>query len=149
MQLTLHTDYALRVLLYLAHFPDRRVHTAEISAAFGISKHHLVRVVQALAESDFVTTSTGRSGGLRLKEQPSKIKLGDVVRACEKNLFVVECFDRQENTCPIVSVCGLKEPLRKALQSFLAALDQYTLADAAQTATHTHFAKFLLPGDRR
>ena len=48
MQLTVHADYALRVLLYLGSHPDRVISTQEISKAYGISKHHLVRVVQRL-----------------------------------------------------------------------------------------------------
>mgnify|MGYP003387442313 CR=1 FL=1 len=146
MHLTLHTDYALRVLLYLAHFPDRRVNTREISDAFGISKNHLVRVVQSLAEHNFVSTTMGRGGGVSLSSAPDKIRLSDVVRAREPNMHMVECFDKESNTCPIVRVCGLKVPLRAALESFMATLDQYTLADAAQTASHNRFAKFLLPG---
>ena len=145
MHLTLHTDYALRVLMYLAHFPERRVNTGEISEAFGISKHHLVRVVQVLAEHQFVTTIKGRHGGLTLAAAPDKIRIGDVVRACERNLAIVECFDAESNTCPVIRVCGLKAPLREAIESFLAQLDRYTLADVVGTATHQRFAKFLLP----
>ncbi len=145
MHLTLHTDYALRVLLYLAHFPDRRVNTREISDAFGISKNHLVRVIQNLAEHNFVSTTMGRGGGVSLLASPDKIRLSDVVKACEPNMNMVECFDKESNTCPIVPVCGLKAPLRAALESFLATLDQYTLADAVQTVSHNRFAKFLLP----
>jgi Rrf2 family nitric oxide-sensitive transcriptional repressor len=145
MHLTLHTDYSLRVLLYLAHFPDRRVNTREISDAFGISKNHLVRVIQNLAEHNYVSTTMGRGGGVSLLESPDKIRLSDVVRACEPHMHMVECFDKESNTCPIVPVCGLKAPLRAALESFLATLDQYTLADAVQTASHNRFAKFLLP----
>jgi len=48
VQLSLHGEYALRVLLYLGSHPDRVVSTAEISGAYGISKNHLVRVMQSL-----------------------------------------------------------------------------------------------------
>jgi len=146
MHLTLHTDYALRVLLYLAHYPERRVHTREISDAFGISKNHLVRVVHALAARNFVVAVPGRNGGVALATAPDKIRLSDVVRACEPNMHLVECFDKESNTCPIVPVCGLKAPLRAALDSFLATLDGYTLADAVRKATDRRFAQFLLGG---
>lgn len=147
MHLTLHTDYALRVLLYLAHSPDRRVNTREISDAFAISKNHLVRVVQSLNEHKFITTTPGRGGGISLAAPPQSIKLGDVVRACEPHFHLVECFNLDDNTCPIVPVCGLKAPLREAMQSFLATLDKYTLSDAVGQATHSHFAQFLLPAN--
>jgi Rrf2 family nitric oxide-sensitive transcriptional repressor len=145
MHLTLHTDYGLRVLLYLAHYPDRRVNTREVSAAFGISKNHLVRVVQTLAENNFVTTTIGRGGGIALAKQPDQIRVSEVVRALEPNLHMVECFNLESNTCPIVPVCGLKAPLRKALDAFLGTLDKYTLADIVQTKSANRFTKLLLP----
>jgi len=144
MHLTLHTDYGLRVLLYLAHFPDRRANTREISEAFGISKNHLVRVVHNLAEHNFITTTMGRGGGIALAARPEKIRIGDVVRALEPNLHMVECFDVESNTCPIVPVCGLKIPLRKALDAFLATLDEYSLADVVQNSSSNRFSKLLL-----
>ncbi len=48
MQLTFHAEYALRVLLYLGSRPRETVATKEISSAFGVSKNHLVRVIQTL-----------------------------------------------------------------------------------------------------
>jgi Rrf2 family nitric oxide-sensitive transcriptional repressor len=143
MQLTLHTDYALRVLLYLAHFPDRRAGTAEMSAAYGISKHHLVRVVQTLAAGGFVHVLPGRAGGVELARLPGKIKLGDVVRACEPGFHIVECFDTAHNTCPIVPVCGLIAPLEKALRAFFAELDQYTLADLVKDRSRSRFVELV------
>lgn len=129
MQLTLHADYALRVLVYLGTYPDRVVSTQEISSAYGISKHHLVRVVQTLAENGYVDVSAGRSGGVRLAREPQQIRLGDVVRNAEPNLRLAECFDEKTNTCPIAPVCALKGMLNEALNAFLARLNRYTVAD--------------------
>jgi Rrf2 family nitric oxide-sensitive transcriptional repressor len=129
MQLSLHADYALRVLIYLGTHPDRVVCTQEISDAYGISKHHLVRVVQTLAEHDYVQIRAGRSGGVTLAREPNLIPLGDVIRCAEPNLRLAECFDASTNTCPIVSACALKGILHEALTAFLAALNRHTLAD--------------------
>jgi Rrf2 family transcriptional regulator, nitric oxide-sensitive transcriptional repressor len=129
VQLTLHSDYALRVLLYLASHPGRVVTTQEISDAYGISKNHLVRVMQTLGGHGYIAVAPGRSGGVRLARDPQEIRLGDVIRTAEPNLRVVECFDRETNTCPIASVCGLKGLLKEALDAFLAVLDRHTVAD--------------------
>ncbi len=143
MQLTVHTDYALRVLLYLAHFPERRVCTEEISAAYGISKNHLVRVVHTLAEGGFITVTLGRSGGVELARSPKAIGLGEVVRASEASFRLVECHDAASNTCPIVPVCGLKGILETALSAFLAELDKHTLADLVKSRSHQKFVELL------
>ena len=129
MQLTLHADYALRVLLYLGTLPPGQVaSTAEISTAYGISRNHLVRVVQTLAKSGYVVVTGGRQGGVALARDPEQIRLGDVVRHAETNLRVVECFDKKTNTCPIISICELKPVIAQALDAFLAVMDSYTLA---------------------
>ncbi len=143
MQLTMHTDYALRVLLYLAHFPDRRVGTEEISQAYGISKNHLVRVVQTLAEGGFVHAAVGRAGGVWLTREPREIRLGEVIRQTEASFRLVECHDIENNRCPIVPVCGLKGILDQALTAFLIQLDHYTLADLVKPRSHDKFVQLV------
>jgi Rrf2 family nitric oxide-sensitive transcriptional repressor len=129
MQLTLHSEYALRVLLYLGTHPDRYCTTREISEAYRISKHHLVRVVQTLAEHEYIELQPGRGGGICLNKEPHLIRLGNVVRHAESNMRLAECFDRRMNTCVLTPVCSLKPVLNEALRSFLACLNQYTVAD--------------------
>jgi len=129
MQLTLHADYSLRILLYLAENPDRYVSTREISEAYGISKNHLVRVVQTLRANGFVEVSEGRGGGVKLAHDPASINLGQVVRRAEPGFRIVECFDLETNTCPIVPACRLRGVLANALDAFFAVLEGCTLAD--------------------
>ncbi|HTG73968.1 MAG TPA: Rrf2 family transcriptional regulator [Terriglobia bacterium] len=144
MQLTLHADYAFRVLLYLGSQPPGHVAaTKDISQSYGISKHHLVRVVQTLSEHGYVAVNPGRAGGVSLAREANQIKLGDVMRNTETNLQVVECFDMRTNTCPIVPVCQLKPVLSEALDAFLAVLDRYTLADLLNPRRRTSLVKLL------
>lgn len=129
MQITYHSDYSLRLLIYLSIYPNRLVSTEEVSKAYNISKNHLVRVAQTLHKNGFVNLYPGRSGGIKLARVPEDIVIGDVVRCTEPNFHLVECFDRENNTCSIVPVCGLKSILYKAVEAFLDVLSQYTLAD--------------------
>ncbi len=129
MQLSLHADYSLRSLVYLGAHPNRVVTTREISDVYGISKHHLVRVVQTLAEHQYVRIHAGRSGGVTLARPPEEIRLGDVIRHVEPSMRLVECFDKGTNTCRIAPVCSLKGMLREALDTFIGSLNRYTLAD--------------------
>ena len=129
MQLTRFSDYSLRVLLYLATHQDRLVSIREVSRAYGVSHHHLVKVVQRLLEKELIASTRGRGGGLRLNRPPAAINIGALVRATEPHFDLVECFDRATNTCPIDSACGLKGVLRNAQAAFLKVLDDRTLAD--------------------
>jgi Rrf2 family nitric oxide-sensitive transcriptional repressor len=129
MQLTLFSDYSLRVLLYLSSHRERRVALPEISAAYGISQNHLVKVVQRLIEEGFVESVRGRGGGLRLVREPRDINVAAVVRLTEPHLNLVECFDARTNACPIDAACGLKKALVRAQEAFFAELEKYSLAD--------------------
>ena len=134
MRLTLHADYGLRVLIYLAMHPGRAVPTTEIGRAYGISKHHLVRVAQSLRDAGLVKLAVGRAGGLSLSRPASAICAGEVVRALEPDLRLVECLHPKTNTCCIAPACGLKTPLRRAVDAFLAVLDGVTIAEVVESS---------------
>src|ERR1700753_379467 len=92
MRLTDYTDFSLRVMLYLALKPEGLTTIQEISDAYGISKNHLMKVVQRLGELGWVETLRGRNGGLRLHEQTAALTIGDVVRKTENDFSIVGCF---------------------------------------------------------
>lgn len=127
MHVTQFTDYSLRLVLYLACHTDRLVSVEEVGAAYGISRHHLVKVVQTLTELKLVETLRGRGGGMRLALSPAEINVGWLIRRTEPHFNLVECFDPGSNTCPIAPACGLKGALKRAQEAFLAVLDTYTL----------------------
>ena len=106
-------------------------------------------VVQTLNEHGYVAVTPGRSGGVALAREPNQIRLGDVVRSAETNLRVVECFDPEINTCPIIAVCQLKPVLSEALNAFLAVLDRYTLGDLLDHRSRTSLAKVFALSNRR
>jgi Rrf2 family nitric oxide-sensitive transcriptional repressor len=128
VQLTQFSDYSLRLALYLAMHPDRLVSVQEVSAAYDISAHHLVKVVQRLAQGGVIASTRGRGGGLRLARSPEDINIGALVRHTER-FDLLECFAADTNTCPITRVCGLKHVVADAQKAFIAVLDQHTLAD--------------------
>ncbi|MCM8537860.1 MAG: Rrf2 family transcriptional regulator [Lentisphaeraceae bacterium] len=129
MQLTLNTDYSLRVLLYVAERPDELISTKEISEFFQISNNHLVKVVNRLGKLGYLTLKRGRyGGGMSLSLKPEEINIGDVVKAVEP-LDIVECFNSEKNTCRISTNCRLKGLLGKAKMAFLKELKNKTLSD--------------------
>lgn len=128
MRLTLHTDYALRVLLYLGLNQSRRVSIHEIAERYGISENHLVKIVHRLGQGGFVTTMRGRGGGLVLARSPAEINIGDLVRFTEEDMALVACFQTGQS-CVLTGVCRLQGLLCDALSAFMAVLDSRTLAD--------------------
>lgn len=126
MQLTRHTDYALRVLMYLALEPERLATISNIANAYDISRNHLVKVVHELAGHGFVETFRGKGGGMQLARDADDIVIGEVVRRMEGNLEIVNCT---APSCTILSGCLLQGVLYEARDAFLATLDGYTLED--------------------
>lgn len=134
MRLTLHSDYSLRVLMYLAAFPDRLATAEQIATAYGISHHHITKVVQRLSRLGFVKTLRGRNGGIRLALPLEKVSVGAVVRATEEDFDLVECF-QSKTTCCITPVCRLQDALRDALDAYLDVLDGWKLSELAVDRT--------------
>ncbi len=128
MKLTLYSDYSLRVLMYVAR-QEHRVQIDEIAKFYGISKNHLTKVVNNLATLGYIETTRGRGGGIRIKMAPEEINIGTLIRKTEEHFNLVECFDRETNTCPIAGICGLQGVLGEALNAYLSVLDKYTLQD--------------------
>jgi len=129
MQISQYTDYALRILIYLALQPEKRTRLRDIADAYSISYNHLVKVVGALHAHGLVDPKRGRSGGLVLKKDPVDINVGYVVREFESNMNLLECFDQAKNTCPIAPVCPATGVFYEARRAFMAVLDGYTIAD--------------------
>jgi len=143
MRLTAYSDYSLRLLMYAALKSPALVTIQEVADIYGISKNHLMKIAFDLGRHGFLETVRGRGGGLRLARRPDKIGLGEIVRATEEDFNIVECFDPATNTCSIIKPCRLKGVLSRALNAYLAVLDEYTLADL--TARHPALERLLIP----
>lgn len=128
MRLTYQTDYALRLLMFLAIQGNRRSSIREVATHYGISENHLMKVTQRLAGLGYIDALRGRGGGLMLAKPPSDIPIGAIVRAIEPDFAIVECFT-PANTCPITHVCTLRCVLDEARAAFFNVLDAYTLRE--------------------
>lgn len=128
MRLTNFSDYALRLLMYAAAQKGRRITIEETAKVYGISRAHLMKIANMLAQAGYLKAVRGRSGGLELAKRPDKICLGDLIRITEPDFALVECF-ASDDQCVITSRCRLRGVLKEALGAFLQTLDRYTLAD--------------------
>ena len=128
MQLTTHTDYALRTLICLSLQPDNAPMTVqEIAHRYSISANHIAKVAQTLTQLGYINSLRGRGGGLVMAQAPDTINLGTLVRETE-NLKLLDCFG-EASQCAIEPACKLKNMFMQAQQAFLKVLDGYTLSD--------------------
>ena len=131
MRLATHTDFAVRTLMYLAT-TRKRTTAAKVAQLYGVSSHHMAKVVNQLARLGYIRSIRGIGGGIELAQQPQDIRLGDVVESFEGNMHLLDCVST-ENVCAIQSFCKLKGVLAEAERVQLDYLNSVTLADVAPT----------------
>ena len=128
MRLNRHTDFAFRLLIFLALAPGQRASAVEVANAYGISVDHLRKVVQDLVAIGLVRTHRGRGGGEELLADPDTLSAGDVVRAIEGPVDVIECLSNAAD-CRLSPVCRLRRSLQEAQAAFMKVLDELTISD--------------------
>ena len=129
MQLSKFTDYAFRALIYLANNKEDNATVDKLATELEISEHHLKKIINKLAKTEYVISVKGRNGGLKLGLDPKDINLGKILLITEENLTLVECMDRPE-LCPLMSQgCKLKGIISQSLTHFVEEMSKYTLED--------------------
>lgn len=128
MRLAYHTDYSLRMLIYLQLCPDRWVSAREVAQAYDVSVHHMVKIGKELTQLGLLQAKSGRGGGLKLEGSAGTVRLGVLVRKLEKDQTVLPCVDGQGD-CVILPKCQLRGVLAEAAEAFFAVLDKYQVED--------------------
>lgn len=130
MQLSKFSDYAFRALMYLAINTEKLCNIEEMAKDLDISEHHLKKIINKLAKTDFVLSTKGRNGGIKLGMNPKDINLGEVLKITEDNMNIVECF-KNKDSCPyFCNNCKLKFIINDAKNKFFDEFSNYTLADS-------------------
>lgn len=137
MRLTAFTDHGLRALMRLAGEPQRSFSSEEIAREFRLSRHHLIKIVAALAQAGIVSTQRGAGGGFRLARPAERISLGEIVRVLEAEQALVECFRPDGGDCALLPGCRLKKKLAAARAAFYRELDRTSLAECAYRPPRT------------
>ena len=134
MHLTQQTNYALRILMYLAA-TKQPAKISDIAERHAISRNHLVKIVHRLGLEGYVSTKQGRHGGIELAKPPANISVGEIVRLTEDHMFLVQCFGAQDNSCKLKPICRLRKTFFRALDAFMRELDSVSIADIAGNST--------------
>ncbi len=129
MQLSKFTDYTFRVLIYMAKHEEELTTVEQLAIVLDVSEHHLKKVIQKLAKTDYLISIKGRAGGIKLGCPPKEINLGEVLKMTEDNLNIVACLNTDEKCAFITGECKLKKIINQSLERFIEVFSQYTLED--------------------
>ena len=111
MKLQKNTALALYSVLEFAGDPERYVPAAEIADKYGVSSHHLAKVLAELARSGIVESVRGAGGGYRFVGNARRLTLMDII-------------DMFEEIAPQAPERGLATPVDAALGAVLAEIDE-------------------------
>lgn len=135
MQLTRHTDYGMRILIYLALLPKgQRANIDMLSQAYGISRNNINKIVHQLGQAKVIETKRGKGGGFYLAKAASEINVGEMIILMENTLEIIDC---EKPRCLIMPACRLKHAFNLATEAFLDTLKGFTLADLIQDKQST------------
>ncbi|MCX7122571.1 MAG: Rrf2 family transcriptional regulator [Gammaproteobacteria bacterium] len=131
MQLTQFTDYSLRALIFIT-LKQQTCTITEIAQAYGISQHHLTKIIHNLSKLGIIKTVRGRNGGISLAVDAQSLNLKTLILQLEPHFDIVPCFNVKKQNCCIAPSCKLKRVLHDAQRAFFKVLEQVTLADVLE-----------------
>lgn len=99
------TDYAARIVLFLARMPPGTRATAqEVARQCHVPRAIVRRVVTRLGTAGILNTTRGGGGGISLACPPEQISLLDVVEGMEGPPILNTCV-RDPEICPLIEQC--------------------------------------------
>lgn len=138
MRLSTKGRYGLRAAVDLAVYAtDSAVSISSIAARQGLSESYLEQLIARLKKAGIVTSSRGTNGGYRLAKEPKDISVGDILRALEGQLSVVECPDSHE--CDNYDSCVTKYVWKRINDSINKVVDDMTLEEVIKNGCQNGF----------
>ena len=130
MLVTTKGRYAMRLMLYIASFPQRKVTLKEVAESESISFKYLEQLAHSMVQAELLTSVRGHGGGYALARDAADITAGDVLRAAEGTTMPVSCAALEEGgSCPRESLCstvGFWAGLDEVVENYV---DGVTIAD--------------------
>jgi Rrf2 family protein len=129
LRFTKRADYGLMAIHYIAIHEDRgSVSAKRIADEFRIPPELLAKILQRLARERLIVSHNGPKGGYALARRPAEISVGQVVRAIEGPINIVECME-SDSDCPQMARCNLRRPVQKIQVAISQMLDSMSLAE--------------------
>jgi len=114
---------------YIAiHEDTGSVSAKRIAEEFLMPPELLAKILQRLAKQRLIVSQNGPKGGYVLARRPMEITVGQVVRALEGPINIVECLE-EDSACPQMARCNLRRPVQKIQAAISQMLDTMSLAE--------------------
>ena len=95
MQLKVSTDYAIRIVFYLA-IAKKTTTSKELSDKLGIPQSTVLKIGKKLSDNSIISITTGVQGGVFLEKQPEDISLFDIINIFEPTTKLNRCLEEDK-----------------------------------------------------
>ena len=139
MKLSTRGRYALRAMIDLAQIQCKNlkpISLRDISLRQEISLQYLEQLFNKLKKANLVKSIRGAGGGYLLAKEAQKINSGDIIRAVEGPIVLVDCMlagrkikKDSSRKCNKIEDCAIKVLLDEVTQRINQTLDATSLKD--------------------
>ena len=142
MQLTNTTDYAIRIVWYLAS-ENKVITTAELSRELNIPVSYIPKITKQLKEKEIVKAAEGSNGGYMLEKRPEEISLMDVINCTESTMAISRCLEKDGYCSRNYSdCCKVHKVLLDLQNTYNNRLENVKISDIIQPGKDEYFGRF-------
>ena len=129
MQLNITTDYAIRIVYYLA-LKEETITASELASVLKIPVNYISKITKKLKAAEIVQACEGIKGGYALMKKPEMISLFDIVSSMEVTMKINRCLE-PEGFCSrnATDYCNVHKALLNVQKTYEDALKSVTIAD--------------------
>lgn len=135
MQLTITTDYAIRIICFLAE-RQQMTSTAELASLLEVPVNYIPKITKQLKKANLISAMEGSRGGYVLAKHPDEISLMDVISSTENTMAINRCLEK-DRYCSgkRIDFCKVHKVLLGLQNNFNSKLEQIKISDLTNTKT--------------
>ena len=93
MKLSSKARYGLKAMCYMAdHHGEGVISLSVMSSSIGVSDKYLEQLISTLKKAGLILANRGANGGYFLAKEPENISVGEIIRALEDGLVIIDCL---------------------------------------------------------
>ena len=142
MQLKNSTDYAIRIVCYLAA-QERMVSTSELSRKLNVSANYVPKIAKKLKDAKIVNACEGINGGYMLAKQPENISLMEIISCVEETMAINRCLE-EDRFCSrnLEDTCKIHKILLSLQNTYNNKLASVKVSDVIRPGEDEYFGRF-------
>ena len=142
MKLTSTTDYAIRIVCYLAA-QSQMISTSELSQKLSVPYSYIPKITKKLKQAGIIKACEGIKGGYQIAKQPENISLRDVISCTESTMAISRCLEK-EGGCSqnYIGCCKVHQILLDLQNIYNNRLESVKISDIIRPGKDEYLGKF-------